>query len=118
MKNITKFIDAWNQAYPDFQFLLEGTDKPFNIDIRYSAEKYYGHFVNNFLSWHSFARKVGELSNDTMIVPVDDDLYARGAIEIKVICQSPNFTSKKVVEVLTWIGETLSPHRASNISFE
>lgn len=115
--SISNFINVWNQAYPDFQFLLEGTDeKPFNIDIRYPTDKYYGYFVNNFYNWSSFARRVNELSDDTMLVPSDDGLYDRGVIEIKIICQSPNFTPEKIVDVLIWIGESLSPCRFPDFS--
>lgn len=108
---ISNFINIWNQTYSDFQFLLKGTDeKPFDIDIRYPTDKYYGYFVNRFCNWSSFAKEVNELSDDTMLVPSNDGLYDRGVIEIKIVCQSPNFSPGKVVDVLAWIGESLSPY--------
>ncbi|MBR0460391.1 hypothetical protein IJI91_00115 [Candidatus Saccharibacteria bacterium] len=115
--SISNFINVWNQAYPDFQFRLEGTDeKPFNIEIRYPTEKFYGYFVNKFRNWSSFAREVSVLSKDTMLVPYDDSLYDYGVIEIKVVCQSPNFEPERVVDVLIWIGESLSPYRFPDFS--
>lgn len=106
------FIENWNKEHHDFQFLLNGPDeKPFEISIRYPVDKYYGYFINNFRGWSDFACGIDEASRGLMIVTSGRELYSRGIIDIKVACQSPDFTPEIVTEVLIWIGETLSPSR-------
>lgn len=114
---VQEFIENWNKKHHDFQFLLNGpSEKPFEISIRYPVDKYYGYFINNFRGWSDFACGIDEVSRGLMIVTSERELYSRGIIDIKVMCQSPDFTSEIVTEVLMWVGDKLSP--SYPVSFE
>ncbi|MBR2997378.1 hypothetical protein IKF33_03050 [Candidatus Saccharibacteria bacterium] len=114
---IQQFADNWNEEHPDFLFQIEGpANKPFEVNVRYPVGRCYGYFINNFKRWSDFVSEIDEKSKGILIVTSGKELFARGIIEIKVACQSPDFDPVVVTEILAWIGKKLSPHKKASIT--
>ena len=97
---LLNYIDAWERDTANkvkvHMMAGEFFGNVYNIEIRFSAEKYY----SDLLDYEKICRDVKWLSNGSFYVSSSEDELRMGAISIKVAFANKNYTDKMAITVI------------------